>query len=112
ELEAFFLEKYEPTPIFNPWGGRSGYFAGSSEKTARIALAAIECSTSQRLAKYRNAICLIRQIIEECGGTKPDDEDSKAAMITQIRMRLREAGLNWLDTVLADLGTSFRGPAI
>lgn len=112
ELETFFLEKYEPTPIFNPWGGRSGYYSGSSEKTARNALAAIECSASDRLAKYRNAICLIRVVIEECGGAKPDDEDSKASMITKIRVRLRGAGLNWLDTVLADLGDSFRGPAI
>lgn len=112
ELEAFFLEKYEPTPIFNPWGGRSGYYGGSSEKTARNALAAIECSASDRLAKYRNAICLIRDVIKECGGAKPKDEDSKASMITSIRVRLRGAGLNWLDTVLADLGDSFRGPAI
>lgn len=112
ELEVFFLEKYEPTPIFNPWGGRSGYYGGSSEKTARNALAAIECSASGRLDKYRNAICLIRDVIEECGEAKPDDEGSKASMITRIRVRLRGAGLNWLDTVLADLGDSFRGPAI
>lgn len=112
ELEAFFLEKYEPTPIFNPWGGRSGYYGGSSEKTARNALAAIECSTSGRLDKYRNAVCLIRDVIRECGGAKPDDEGSKASMITKIRVRLRGAGLNWLDTVLADLGNSFHGPAI
>ena len=112
ELEAFFLVKYEPTPIFNPWGGRSGYYGGSSEKTARNALAAIECSASDRLAKYRSAICLIRDVIKECGGAKPDDEDSRASMITRIRVRLRGAGLNWLDTVLADLGDSFRGPAI
>jgi CRISPR-associated protein Csx17 len=112
ELESFFLEKYEPTPIFNPWGGRSGFYSGSSEKTARNALTAVESTTSDRLAKFRNAIRQIRQIIDECGGAKPNDEDSKTLMIRRIRLRLRGAGLNWLDTVLADLGGSFRGPAI
>ena len=112
ELEAFFLEKYEPTPIFNPWGGRSGYYGGSSEKTARNALAAIQCSTSDRLVNYRNTISLIRDVIGECGGAKPDDEVSKSSMITKIRAKVRSRGLDWLDTVLADLGDSFRSPAI
>ncbi|MDZ4684129.1 MAG: type I-U CRISPR-associated protein Csx17, partial [Planctomycetaceae bacterium] len=112
ELETFFLEKYEPTPIFNPWGGRSGYYPGSSEKTARNALAAIEGSNSNRLSAFREAVCRIRDVIEEGGGEKPEEEDSKAAMIRRIRARLRGAGLDWLDTVLADLGDSFRGPAI
>lgn len=112
ELEAFFLERYEPTPIFNPWGGRSGYYGGSPEKTARSALAVIEESTTDRLSKFREAICLLRTVIQEHGGEKPDSEESKTAMISRIRMHLRGAGSDWLDTVLADLGSSFRGPAI
>ncbi len=112
ELEAFFLERYAPTPIFNPWGGRSGYYAGSPEKTARNALAVIEESTTDRLSKFRAAICLIRTAIQEGGGDKPDSEESKTTMISRIRLRLRGAGSDWLDTVLADLGSSFRGPAI
>ncbi len=112
ELEAFFLEKYEPTPIFNPWGGRSGYYREASEKTARNALEAVEYSASNRLAKFRNAIGLIRQVVEECGGGKPDDEESKVSMIRRIRLRLRGAGSDWLEAVLADMGEKYRGPAI
>jgi CRISPR-associated protein Csx17 len=112
ELEAFFLERYEPTPIFNPWGGRSGYYGGSSEKTARVALLAIEESITNRLSNFRTAIALIRSVIQEGGGAKPGSEESKSAMISRIRMRLRGSGLEWLDTVIADLGDSFRGPAI
>ena len=32
-LVDFFLEHYEPTPIVGPWGARSGFFLGSSEKS-------------------------------------------------------------------------------
>lgn len=112
ELEEFFLERYEPTPIFNPWGGRSGYYAGSSEKTARAALTAIEGSKLDRLDTFKNAISVIRSAIAESGGEKPDTEEAKRAMLTNIRTRLRGAGSDWLDTVMADLGESFRGPAI
>jgi len=51
-------------------------------------------------------------VISECGGIKPCDEETKVAMIGGLRKRLRGAGLNWLDTVVADLGDSFRGAAI
>ncbi len=112
ELEAFFVERYQPTPIFNPWGGRSGYYDGSSEKTARIALGIIECSTTARLSKFRAAISLLRSVIENLGGAKPDSEKAKAEMISEIRMQLRGSGSDWLGTVIADLGDSFRGPAI
>lgn len=112
ELESFFVERYEPTPIFNPWGGRSGYYVGSSEKTARSALTAIDGSTAKRLSKFRAAIALIRIVIQEGGGNKPDSGESEAAMISRIRMRLRGAGSDWLDTVIANLGESFQKPAI
>jgi CRISPR-associated protein Csx17 len=112
ELEGFFLDKYEPTPVFNPWGGRSGYYPGSSEKTARNALAAIESSTVERLSKFREAISMIRSVIDHFGGEKPDSEETKASMISEIRMNLRGPGADWLETVIADLGDSFRGPAI
>ncbi|MGI6418939.1 MAG: type I-G CRISPR-associated protein Cas8g1/Csx17 [Thermoguttaceae bacterium] len=112
ELEDYFAETYAPTPVFNPWGGRSGYYSGSSEKTARNALAVIEASTIDRLSKFREAISVIRSVIKEFGGEKPDTEEAKAMMISQIRMRLRGAGADWLETVITDLGDSFRGPAI
>ncbi|NLV43598.1 MAG: type I-U CRISPR-associated protein Csx17 [Candidatus Hydrogenedentes bacterium] len=112
ELEAFFLERYEPTPIFNPWGGRSGYYDGSPEKTARNALAAIEQSTTDRLLRFREAITVIRSIISEGGGNKPDSEESRNVMISRIRLGLRGSGSEWLDTVIADLGESFPKPAL
>lgn len=112
ELGSFVLEHYEPTPIFNPWGGRSGFYTGSSEKTARDALSAIELSQTERLTRFREAIHIIRSVIEEGGGQKPNSNEEKAAMIGGIRMRLRGSGLDWLDTVMGDLGDFFHGPAI
>jgi CRISPR-associated protein Csx17 len=111
ELEAFFLEKYEPTPFFNPWGARSGYYSGSPEKTARAALTAIEESNADRLANFRDAISLVREVIAEGGGEKPDKAD-EPIMLRRFQLRLRGSGLNWLSTVVADLGDRFSKPAI
>jgi CRISPR-associated protein Csx17 len=38
ELEAFFLEKYEPTPIFNPWGASTRSRAGEAESKGFLQL--------------------------------------------------------------------------
>ena len=112
ELEAFFLTQYQPTPVFNPWGGRSGYYSEGSEKTARLALCTIEESKIDRLSGFREAISTIRLAITNNGGSKPDSEESKASLIAAIQQTLRGAGSDWLATVLADLGYAFRGPAI
>jgi len=109
ELEEFFLERYQTTPIFNPWGGRSGFYPGSSEKTARVALESIESSNLPRLEQFRHGIRTIRDVVATIGGLKPD---CKERLVIPIRLRLRGPGLDWLDTVVANLGDSFRGPAL
>lgn len=111
ELETFFLEKYEPTPFFNPWGARSGYYPGSPEKTARAALTSIEKSNLDRLARFRDAISLVRTVITEGGGVKPEKAD-EPFMIRKIQSRIRGSGLDWLSTVVADLGDRYSKPAI
>lgn len=111
ELEAFFLEKYEPTPFFNPWGARSGFYSGSPEKTARAALTVIEKSKHERLAAFRSAISLVRDVINQGGGEKPEKED-EPVMLRRLQLRLRGPGLDWMSTVVADLGDRFSKPAI
>jgi CRISPR-associated protein Csx17 len=74
-LVAFFAETCSPLPVFNPWGGRSGFYAGGPEKSARQALEAIEVSTQPRLEEYRTAIAVTREVLEESfHGQKPQDD--------------------------------------
>src|SRR6478609_6586634 len=56
ELIRFFVDQYEPTPMFNPWGARSGFYAGSSERTSREVLKRIEDSSEKRFEKFQKAI--------------------------------------------------------
>lgn len=105
ELIAFLVEKSAPVAVFNPWGGRSGYFAGSSEKSARDALTLIEKSTSDRLAVFQSAIRTVRSIVTKSSdGVKPEG-DGKDALIVELRNHVRGDGEEWLAVALAVLGT-------
>ena len=114
ELEAFFLEEYSPTPIFNPWGARSGYYAGGNEKTSRLGLTAIETSDFPRLKEFRKCIGVIRGIIEENGGAKPDSKSDPSwfSLVSSLKQHVRGSGAEWLATVLAELDNEFIGPPL
>lgn len=112
ELLAFFLERYAPTPMFNPWGARSGFYPGSSEKTSRSTLERIENSNADRFDEFRNTIVATREIIGSVtGGSKPDDTDKelKPALVLALRNTLRKSPSAWLDAVIAVVDASGKG---
>lgn len=105
ELEGFFLEDYQPTPMFNPWGARSGYFDGGPEKTARVSLQRIECSNNTRLAPFQRTIKSVRAVIQgTASGNKPSDK-AKHKLVLDLRRQARSKSSLWLDAVVAVLGT-------
>jgi CRISPR-associated protein Csx17 len=105
DLETFFLERYEPTPMFNPWGARSGFYAGSSESSARALLIQIEKTTQPRFADFRAASAAVRDVIAAAsGGQKPEDGVARDHVIRALRNSLRGTSTLWLDTVVAVIG--------
>src|ERR1035441_4254608 len=57
QLVAFFLKRYEPSPLIAPWNGASGFYEG--DDTA--GLEAIAGSSVPRLATYSGAIRAVKQ---------------------------------------------------
>lgn len=105
ELEHFFCEQYRPTPVFNPWGGRSGYFPGSSESSARASLQRIERSKDPRLQEFRKEIATIRRVLAASDSLAAGN--SPAGWLVQaIRRDTRGSGAFWIDTVVAVLSTA------
>ena len=102
DLERFFLEDYQPTPMFNPWGARSGYFDGGSEKSARESLKRIECSKISRLKPFSETIRAVRAVISDItDGSKPKDKDE---LVLALRRKSRNASSLWIDTVISVIG--------
>lgn len=112
ELEHFFLEEYAPTPVFNPWGGRSGFYPGASERTARTALEKVESSTLPRLASFQAAIHNVRSAVDEVAGHKPTTDTAKFSLINRIRRNVRGSGEDWLSAVMGLVGEGFKTPAL
>ena len=116
QLEGFFLCDYRPTPIFNPWGARSGFYAGKPEKSARESLRLIECSSSPRLQPFRTMIRTVRSIIDDTTNGRKPSKTEKDRLVLALRLSVRGASSLWLDTVVALIGAgdkmSLRQPPI
>lgn len=103
DLVRFLRDEYSPTPIFNPWGGRSGFYPGSSESSARKVLLEVERSDNPRFDDFRSAIQVVRTVIGSFGGAKPEDE-KRAHLIESIRREVRGRSSAWMATVVAVIG--------
>lgn len=60
ELEAFFLEKYEPTPLLSPWNKGCGFFKANDP-----GLRPLENSTAPRFKRFRDGIAASRDLLNE-----------------------------------------------
>lgn len=104
ELKVFFLDKYVPTPVVSPWNNGSGFKEEKNPK-AVAALRLVANATMPRLAPYREAIEVGRQIHADMisGGWE------KARTVAACRSRLPDPALAWVDTavVLASAGEVF-----
>lgn len=116
ELITFFAEKYEPTPLLSPWNGGSGFYfqegktaavdpsTGKRIKTgerdqptaATEALAAIEVSTSPRLARWRQALAYCRS--GSTARTSAPGKEEKGDMVAALRNGAPEDLLLWITT--------------
>lgn len=60
DLETFFLEKYEPTPLLSPWNKGCGFFKANDP-----GLGPLESSTAPRFQKFRTGIAEARRLLDE-----------------------------------------------
>jgi CRISPR-associated protein Csx17 len=87
-LPAFFLDSYRPTPLLSPWNNSSGFGPeGAGE------LHVIETSTDPRLAPYREAIAVARDLLARSA----DSGWSKEQLIAACRAELPDPCVPWLD---------------
>ncbi|HZZ82488.1 MAG TPA: type I-U CRISPR-associated protein Csx17, partial [Gemmataceae bacterium] len=91
ELETFFLEKYEPTPLVAPWNGGSGYF----KKDNRKAITAITQSQAARFQSYRRAIDQAVSILD--GLTVKPDKKQKQRIQREAVLQWRGQHQTWLE---------------
>ena len=96
ELTAFFLERYEPTPILAPWNGGSGFYP----KDNKEGIDALAGSSAERFAGYRRAIEICRGFPEVQAGKSEDEDARRTAILRHCRNRLDDRAVEWLDAAV------------
>lgn len=99
EIEHFFLHQYQPTPVLSPWNGGSGFFP----KDAKEALLALEHSSSERFAVYRQTIAMARQQLETLSirdKLSEKEKDRKQQLLAACRNSFPEEALRWVDAAV------------
>jgi CRISPR-associated protein Csx17 len=59
KLEAFFLERYEPTPLLSPWNKGCGFFKANDP-----GLVPLEKSQAPRFVRFRRGVAEARQLLD------------------------------------------------
>ncbi|MEQ8453250.1 MAG: type I-U CRISPR-associated protein Csx17 [Sandaracinaceae bacterium] len=107
-LLRFFTEEYEPSPVANPWNGAGGFYFREDKKTGRRtkattatkALAKVKESKAARLASLRAAVEIAERCVAKFGFEEAPKNEDKAALVNELRDRLPDAAVAWLDAVL------------
>jgi CRISPR-associated protein Csx17 len=108
DLLRFLLEHYAPAPVVSPWNGGSGFFP----KDRQQAIIALENSANSRFAPYRETILGARRALAELGlGEKPEPP-VKPALVRELRRRLPDAALPWLDAAIVVTGERVAYPPL
>jgi CRISPR-associated protein Csx17 len=108
----FFLERYQPTPLVAPWGARSGFYAGSSEKKARQALDVLTASQGDRFKPFRDMVTRVQTLLRQRGISKKAKDEEKLALMVACRSHLPDDILPWLDTCYVLFGDDRRFPPL
>ncbi|HKU80884.1 MAG TPA: hypothetical protein VJP76_01845, partial [Candidatus Tumulicola sp.] len=99
ELEKFFLTRYSPTPILNPWNGGAG-FDGKAD-SALATLDRVAATTDSRWALYRAALEFVRSRYVANGlRASYFERKDKLGFLRDLRSQCPEAMLGWLDAAV------------
>ncbi|MCA1951448.1 MAG: type I-U CRISPR-associated protein Csx17 [Hyphomicrobiales bacterium] len=133
DLVRFFLDEYRPSPIISPWNGGSGFYfregqsgerdpaTGKKIKTGvrdeptaatRIVSSFAATKSKDRLALYGAVISQTQSALSALGRDKAPADDRKRGLVMQLRARLPEECLAWLDAAIALAGETLGFPPL
>lgn len=113
DVRDVLVEHYKPTPAFSPWNGGSGF--GEKDRNQRAVLERIAASDSERLAAFAEGYGAVLKVLQRRDtGAVPWE---KQRLVVELRNRLPEAALAWIDAVIvvardADGGDKLSFPSV
>lgn len=107
ELNHFFLNEYEPSPVFSPWNRGSGFYPRNRETEAVKIIKKLRNHPSPQLKSTGCMIRIIEDAIEKIMGKKPEEvedksiDEHKAELMAYCRNTLPDKLVEWFDVVYA-----------
>ncbi len=100
QLEKFFIERYAPTPVANPWNNGAGF--DGKEDAAAAVVGKIRVSESGRWIPYRRVMLEILDRYVATGRREAFlSAKDKEGFLRDLRQHCPEEGLAWLDAAVA-----------
>lgn len=95
-LVDFLLDRYRPTPVVCPWSKGSGFYP----KDQQAGIAALEGSTTDRLADYRKALAVTRALLRQVDPKLTGDKSLKDQVLVRARSELPDQVVEWIDAAV------------
>ena len=106
-LVRFFLHDYAPSPIIAPWNGGSGFYPNDNKD-------GFDPLAGKQVAKrfQHIASAILSASFALAGRTERPDGEAKIELVADLRAKLPDAALPWLDAVVALSGGSLAYPEL
>jgi len=95
----FFSDRYQPTPILNPWNDNAG-FDPKSRPTQGKSFDLICESQDARFQSYKAAIQTARLLLEEIESEAVSEKIRKQTILERLRHRYEDRALEWMDAAI------------
>lgn len=96
QLQHFFLDDYQPTPILAPWNGGSGFYP----KDNQSGIQPISDGKADRFTALREAIQVMRSILDRMDLDAKPSGEFKEALLRHLRGELDDSALRWIDAAV------------
>lgn len=108
ELADTLLHEYQPSPIFAPWNGGSGFY----QKDKTDAIEALEASGAERFLLLRQSIHEIRRHLDDLDLVERPDGETKERLLERLRASLSDPLLVWIDAAVVLTGDGPKYPPL
>ena len=95
----FFSERYQPTPVLNPWNSGAG-FDTKSRPTQGQSFDVICDSKDARFQSYKTAIQTARQLLAKIENEAGSEKAQKQSIQEQLRYLYEDRALEWMDAAI------------
>jgi CRISPR-associated protein Csx17 len=108
DVGSFLVDEYHPVPAFSPWNGGSGF--GDKDKTSRVALEKLAGVDADRLEAFTKSYRIVGDVLARVRDVP--EKEHKQRLVIELRNRLPEEALTWLDAVVVDGGDRLLFPGV